>query len=587
MKRTISILVIGIVALLVTLSRSQVTTIRGSSSSSSSIIEEDSLVAMITFVMDDNQINQWDSLQVMFPPSGNWRFPYGITVEGDIITHLSDTTSTLSPDKLRALFNRGCDMGTAGYDEVNSYYNGDHSKVASGTFTSLDWFDYQMSEGVRVQRDVLGLGTPRWTSWSNSSAIGYLEQRLSKYGIEFGITLFQTAAAASSNGRRPSLYYPMYSFDGADRAGTADTTGSDPPVGAQAQGLVSVLPAWHPNRYTITQTIAETSDTLSFKLAVWRAIKTKGGVVWNGHSWATWASNLQGTTGLGTPSGCMSWLNQYVKAGKIRVVTPSEFYDHFYRRKISPSANWIDNNFSDVDRSYQVPTGTAYVPDGWISWNNGGGPSIGNVRKALISNPQSGGYGGKRYVTLNWGSGATSTFGSLTSAKEWLKNQCVLWVFPPKGGNWTARMEFMAAVDSINEAGGDGVYAGDSIGVTFTAVKVSYWNNYTTGIGQRVPIYGTSLREPGGAGNEFNGPQSLKWNAAANQFGNVFTFIAANNVRRGGTAYEWVSVDASWDYPADTDILLISIWKDASLASGSVRISYPYLTFQNNSQSQN
>lgn len=548
----------------------------------------DSLVGMITFIYDDVVAEQWDSIKIFqpakagpgtYPASYNWNYSFGVAMEPQNVLY-GDSTNSLSPANVRAMNGRGVDFGTVGWDEKASLWSGQTGKVATGAFTSLNAFEDMFSRArQRSTLDSLGItAQPRWVSWSNSSQTAYQKAIVSKLGYEFGYGPSESASGASTQGTRPNQNYALFEWSGADTL----MTGS----------AVACTPGWQTDRYEILQCLGEGNSSIQTKRAIWRAIQTKGLCVVILHRPSSWKTSLTAsaadTLGYGGKLNCMSrvlWFcNRYVQAGLLRVVTPSEAADWFYNRPISPGANWTFSNFRDVDRSIHTAPTTQYRHDNWMSFTSNSSLYARPVPKALLSNPTAGGYGGKNYVKMNWTTSSRNVW-ARASARPWNQNNSTLWVVPPKGGEWTAHFEVFAIQDTTVASGTTA--AGDSIGVTFTAVRAGFTNNFNilqSGTSNLWPMFSTTDLTPSGVlTGEFS--TSTRFNAGADQFGNVWKFEVANNTIARGTSgrKEWLHVVTSWEYPGNADILFVSVWHGTNNASGEIRLSNPHLSFSKNS----
>lgn len=558
--------------------------------------ERDSLVGMVCIVYDDCMNVQWDSVRCLNPTRGGpgtadgrtWDFPAGISMDAHQVLYGDTTNTTMSPAKIRGLLRRGWDMGAVGYYEGYRFiagnatlWNSDRGAIAAGNFTSTDPFEFMLSQ-ARNQATLDSIGIPykpRWLCYSNSGGTAFQASMLSRLGYEFG---YVSGQSASGVGIRPSSSYPIFSFAGGDTGMVSNTL-----------AMVAMTPGLQPSRYEIVTNVTDGNTSINTKRAIWRAMQTKGLCVINIHSPIVWAASMAaaGDTlgaygGLRSLSGVMSFCNRYVKAGLLRVVTPSEAADWFYNRPISPGANWVNSNFRDIDRSVHSSPTTMYRQDNWMQvTSNWGVPT-----KALLGNPTAGGYGGKNYCTMRWATGVKATLASRTTARSFNQYNTAMWVVPPKGGDWTAHFEIFAIEDTVASVA---TAVGDTVGITFTVAKVGYWNNYAGVTPQLYPLnawgsYTPDLYVPGGTptGEVSSSIRFAPATAQTTIVGNYFVMAAANNVLAGvaGPRHkEWLHMVADWEYPAGADIMFVSVWHGTTAASGKIRLSNPHLSFFKNS----
>ncbi len=569
------------------------------------IAEQDSLVPEICFVIDDNIFTQaqWDTLKAAFrlvSPTGaaisrtySYKFNVGFSVEPqsaqkwtDLDAHVVADTAVggnLSTQRLRTLQLRGDDMGTVGWDERGSLWNGDTGKVATGNMTSTNLFDNMITMAVLAQRDTMGLGMPRWISWSNSSCTSWQKQLAHRAGIEFGFQSGQTASVGAGSGERPNYIFPQRARL---QSGSADQYGM-----TNATGIyLSSLPGSVTDRYEIAQTLGEQSDTAATYKALRCLVANPGSkAVWIGHSFATWDTNLQGSAVFGTVSGVMWRISQYVRQGRLRVVTPSQLADDTFNNPPGPGANWLQGNFRDSDADGQV--------DNWACCTSGNSFPAGAVGVATSGTGSlvitTGGYRGKKIAALNW-SGVNKINGASmvatdpagnTITKAWASVAAGPVIYAPPRG-WVAHIEFMAREDttkcSLVRHGGDGGTAdgaphtggalGDSIGVNFIFTTLSHWNTVRNG-------YSPTLLWQRDLGTNWmpwfvSFPTFLGANAGAH-------FKLAGRQRIGlGAAYEWAHCEFEYEVPDNADVMYIPIWQGGSQQVKSIQISDVRVSFR-------
>ncbi len=551
--------------------------------------ERDTLVSMICFVMDDNvkrsSVNgaNIDTIRTALWSVGQtgrskpWRFPIGFTLEPQSMFH-NDTTSAGANtnwskwDVLNAVTRYGCDAnGSTGYDEQGGWAHGVTGKIATGAFTSIDQFDRNIGFGVQgAVIDSTGLPAVvpnyrvRWHSWSNSSCTAFQKRILHKYGIEFAFSAPSLASTGSGSGERPNYLWP------------AQPTGMNVGLASGAVGAyVSVLPGMLPDRYEISQAIAETSDSATTRLTIQKCLSIRGsGVVVNLHNFALWSTNLAGNNAgdLSTVSGVMSLIAKYVRQGRLRVVTPTEFCENYYYRPIGPGANWVQPNFRDSDG------------DGNIDWWIQRGTTGQGFPNAGVNVPTNGtgalgaatvGYGGMAERPLRWsgvskvgdpGTGYATDMAGATRTQAWTSgSDAIIIPGPPRG--WVCHVEFAARGDTT-KAVSNVTTLGDSIGVTFTSAALGNWNTKRQGISPNLRF----LRDM----NLSYEPTS-NWTGPTT--GNSMPHIKlAGRDKVGGSKY--ARGEFEFEVPDWADWLYITFWQGGRQESQTIRISNVFVGFR-------
>lgn len=553
--------------------------------------ERDSLVSMICFVMDDNvkrsQSNgaNIDTIRTALFSVGQsgrpkpWRFPIGFTVEPQSMLHSDTTTAGLNTNLSKYDFanlvrNYGCDIyGTTGYDEQGGWAHGVTGKIATGAFTSLNQFETNLALGLsQAVLDSCGFYAldPNyravWMSWSNSSCTWFQKAILHKYGIEFGISSGTLSASGSGSGERPNYLWPV---QGQLNLGLSANV---------AGRFTSVLPGMLPDRYEIAQAIAETSDSSGVRETIQKCVALRGsGVVVNLHNFALWSTNLAGNNAgdLSTVSGVMSLIAKYVRQGRLRVVTPTEFCQTYFCRSIGPSANWLQANFRDTDGDGSIDnwvtrgtTGSGF-PNGAVNM-----PSNGT---GAFSAPAAGGYRGRKEVALKWsgvskignpGAGyATDPAGS-NRTQAWTSGaDAAVLPGPPRG--WTAHFEMAVRADTTKTSGNRSAL-GDSVGVEWFAVGAGNWNKRRQGVGVTFKY----LRD-----------MNLSYEPTSS-FGSAGDAVAQPHVklagrdRVGGPNAKFAIAEFEYEVPDWCDVLYVTVWKGGRSETEAIRISDVFLGFR-------
>lgn len=516
------------------------------------------IIPTIAFVWDDNASELWapgDSL--LKNPTGavkmrirdimhQFNIDGGIAFEPESVLS-SDTTltpGTISLPEIMALVGRGWDVGTVGWDESNSMYNGNYSLLAQGyTQAQVDTFYNNINRAVLCQRDTLGIGAPRWISHSNSSATWITDQAAARAGIEFGFAPGQTATTSEP---RPNELYPL----DCAKWGMWDTGGAfGRPVSAIMQQRL--------NRYEILQSFGENNDSSHVYKTIRHAMQTRGLVVFIGHKPSNWETTLQGQNGF---YKLMEYLDTLRDAGRIQILTPGDAAHYYFNRPLSPLANVIPTNFEDLDK------------DGHLDWwfqGNGTNTAAADTAGIKPWGTATSGHNGKKAYSLNWageGNGTGMWAGQIADAPHESAKACIA-VIPPAGGGWTVQFECWVIADSAGAT--YTAITGDTVGVTFGGPFERYVNRFGTG----APTLGW-LTDSGGA--YFPLISHGFANAAP---GNVIHLVGRNNASRAGTAKEWAHLVATWEVPEFSDYLFISLWKTAQSPANGIVISDYSVTF--------
>ena len=491
--------------------------------------KRDSLVGLFSIVWDDGKKSVWDSISTMdkYGFAGTVTIIPNNTLHGDTVT----PSGALSISNIRNLRRRGWTFGNHGYYSTIGLYGYPDGLLGTGTYSSMDTFIWDIEHGHKAINDTLGIPTRYWSS-PNNSTWWRMEREIAKWE-EFGLAPIAPASGGSSSGRRGNVDYAVKTYVYGSGTGQVEVTATP--------GRVS-------DPYQIAQVVNEQMGLTEVQNYIKRAMQVKGWAVFIGHGPDAWASHLGGQ-GF---SGLLSWLNQQVQSGKLRVVTLDEGYDLMYRTPIGEAANFIEPNFDDIDGDGKI--------DNMYTQTN-----IGNYRDSTrANNAAKPGYADYGYITLDWtGLGKESgTFTSYTNDEPWETRNCEWLVFQPTGAGRTVRFEAMVQIDKD-------LYptytSGDSIGVVFTSGWDAQWNRWGSSPLERF--------------TPNNNQQNAAFSSSAlsngtNIPGNIYIVHAPDTV--GGA---WISVQANWRLPERGDVVHVQLWKGARVPAGAVRVSNVFIGF--------
>jgi hypothetical protein len=146
-----------------------------------------------------------------------------------------------------------------------------------------------------------------------------------------------------------------------------------------------------------------------------------------------------------------------------------------------------------------------------------------------------------------------------------IPEKSVLCKIPPAGSGWTVQFECWAICDTTvaGWTAGASPQAGDTLGVTFGGPMEGYTNRWGSGVPQL-----RWMKDAGGG--DYTASVSHPIYSSSAVPGNIFRFTARNNLHGKG---EWVHMVCTWDIPAFTDYLFISIWKTAQAPTNGIIIS--------------
>jgi len=531
----------------------------GSNSASNGLAPQDSFIATVVFVIDDNSKTFWNgTVGSLNSPIRTLcktnRIKLGFSVEPDAIQRGDTVTATLSVSNLRNMIQSdGAEAGSGGFTEPNYWFSGTIGRIATGNYTQA-----QLSTGMAREfgwavtsiRDTLGLGTPRWMSHSNSSGSAVFNQYVARYfdyavSSPSGATGTSTYTAASGHVIRPN---ENYTFDLA-RWGMWGTGGG-------GGRLIAAMPGVRGDPYEIPQCLAESSDTATVYSTLRHAMSTRGLVVVNIHSFVTWETALAGNDGV---KAMLEYIKGKCDVGRMRVVVPSVGFDLYYRAPLKSQVRYGTDNFQDYDKDGHL--------DWWFS-NRGNNMALPDTVRLKPSVAVTG-HGGKAVMSLDWagedGSTSWGPTGAVNDAYE--GTRACFAAIPPAGGGWTARFEVWIAVDSI---GGSysGTVAGDTVGVVFGGPFEQYMNRWGSTITPGWVLDTGSVYPFQMSGNLYvNGVTP----------GNIIRLGSRNRIT--DAAFRWQYVEATWDVPEISDYLYVSIWKTAQSSANSILISDYSLTF--------
>lgn len=535
--------------------------------------EETTILPTVTFVWDDVARELWGaSDSLLINPTGNIKMRIrdimhqfdidgGLAFETQNVIYGDTVSTSLSISMVRALVNRGWEVGTVGWDEISGMYHGSASLLAQGyTNAQADTFYNNINRAVLAQRDTLGLGHPRWISHSNSSSSWITNQAAARNGIEFGfqssqtVTLSGSFTNANGYGVRPNELYPL----DCARWGMWGTGGAGGyPVSALMQQRV--------DRYQILQSLGEASDSSACYKTIRRAMQTKGLVVFIGHKPSTWEATLEGQNGF---YALMQYLDTLRDAGRIQILTPSEAADYYYNKPLSPVASVIPTNFEDLDGDTHL--------DWWFANRAGFGGSFVAADTARLApwRTSTSGHNGKAAMSLNWTGedGSSSIIAGQTANDAWEGSRAVLSAIPPAGGGWTVKFECWVIADTT-AAGwtvGTAPQQGDTIGVVFYGPAESFMNRWGTGNPNMSWVNDT---------NGSGGPGTSMGGYISSAPGNLIRLGYRHNADRAGTNKEWAHLVATWDVPEFSDYLFVSIYKTAQAPAKGLVISDYSVTF--------
>lgn len=524
--------------------------------------ERDSLVAHMVMIWEDNRAEVFDSSGIFTGVQ------QGIGVSPNAVINGDTNGTVMSITKLQALVKRGnWEVTSGGWDEPDSI-GSSTGPLRTGKMESYSAWKQNVLGGFYGIRDTLdqygyNFGAPRIHSWSQSSA-NYYTKRWVGTVFEFAT---QNANFADGLLQRPNTSWPAHSL--------TPSVGS----GVAARELAA-LPGYAPDRYEILQSIGDTASEDQWKDSITRAVQTKGLVVFLGHNPVTANTTLGGGTAL---RDMMSWIDSiYVQPGLLIIAKPSDAFDAYYNRPISPSANWAHGNFPSYD-TYDVSdddpdpdeftagrtmladisgTFTAY-PDSVYSYAQQGNSVSGSVNY---------GHSGKGYATLDWaGIGdANNNFGSGSGqavSQPWMTTNLMFYSYVPQGAT-SAKFEFWATVDASIHT----FAAGDSMGVVPGTLMLQNNNNW--GLAERV-VQLNGTEDNGTAFVNFPDGATGTSGTATNRTP-AFVFTAGDTL--GGN---WRHFQATVDIiPGFSDIFVVKFWKEGSFESGAVCISDYSLTYQ-------
>jgi len=558
---------------------------RALGASSTSTSEQDSFVATVCFVIDDQSKEFWgqanhasDSLLINNTGAAKksirdllqqYEIKPGFSIGAYYVQHSDTASLILSPANLRSMRARGWEMGSGGWDE-KTWFSGTQL-IARGNYTQA-----QLNTAMRqhfygnmlAMRDTLGIGAPRFHSWSQSSACALLLPWFKQAGLEYGVSTLEAIFSGDAGaGKRPHTSFSLFMT----QHGTWGTGGA-------SNRYVSAAPGIHESQYEICGVLSEVSDTAQTYETLRRAMQTRGLVVWNAHKFSTWETNLQQQDGV---QDVLEWIAARVAEGRMRVLIPSQAFDIYYKAPISPSAVFYTDNFQDLDgeghRDFWFEGAGLYAA---------GDTALLKLAAGTIR------HGGKRAYSLNWAEGASVGVPPIASTSvndsTFDMNNAGMCVVPPQGGGWTAEFEIWVCADSIANAttklsgaltGGLDQTLNREVGVMFWAFAEHYNNRW--GVTNQPNFDNMSRFDTGGAavsrfpiwtshGDVTAGTGQIWPN-------NCIRLQRRNAVQRAD--HTWSHLIATYDVPEGADYLVISLWKDILLKANAVYVSDYKLRF--------
>jgi hypothetical protein len=543
------------------------------------IREQHSFVPTICFEIDDQNEEFFEDSLYVYSDNRNIKqsirdmmrehgIVAGMAVSAYYVEHGDTVTNTMSVSKLRALREHdGWEIGNGGWDE-KLWFSDQTGRLATGAYTQAEFdsaFDFLVLGNQRALRDTLFLGTPRYYSYSYSSATSRIEQVLASAGIEYGVVGSQTQSVGSQQGTRPNRIYPL----DCARWGAWGAGGGGFGVGAGGRA-VTAIPGYHLNPYEIYGSMGEAVDTAATNQLISRALQTNGLLVWYSHTFSAWESSLQGKNGVKL---ILSRIGNLIAQGRMRCVVPSQAFDLYYKAPIGASAGFYADSFQDLDNDSHLD---------WWGSDNMGQTASDTARITLM--PGTIRHGGKRGYSLNWGADLSAgsinhvLAGASNIDSTWEATWAVMGVPVPQGGGFTAQFEIWAICDTALGGAevplaGTGKYANEEFGVVFYAPIEAFTNQ-----------------------QGISSSQSFRWNvtSTASDFSlmasypvtastvypypsNCIKFTKRNNIRRA--AHEWAHCVFTYDVPEVSDYLLIALWKDRWFPANEVIVSDYKLTF--------
>jgi len=518
---------------------------------------------VFTIVVDDN-LAEWslDSIPNYTQIALDNGIGIGFTMEVEQL----GKAGVLTRGQAQALYAAGCEMGTAGYDEISKMYNGDVSLLAQGyTAAQEDSFYNNIRRGVLAQRDTLGMGQPRFHSYSNSSGCRVTALACINNGIDYGVSSWLAPTPSGSfdadNGegfRNNADYNNTYSRFGA--WGNSYYKGVS--IGTSAGGAkMSANRFWRPNRYEIAQNIAESSSFAIWRSTLVRAAQTGGLVVLNLHR----ASDCETATGATWDSLMTMIKEDFIDTGLMVSENPSNAFDRYYKRFPGPYTNMVPDNFADIDADTYL--------DNWVA--NRATWSAADTAKIKPWGTATSGHNGKKAYSLNWtgSEGGTAMISGQTVNDAWEGTKAMLASQVPKGGGWLARFEVWIAADSAG-AGYTSI-SGDTVGVTFYGQIEGYTNRWGSS-SPNLESWGASAT---GSGANFPTFSSHDVYGALGPATGQYTRLGARNNLSRPNGKEWNCFITTWEVPEYVDYIFVSIWKGTQSPANGIVISDYSLTF--------
>jgi hypothetical protein len=525
----------------------------------------DSLVTILTWVIDDAQRKLWDGTTnwvdsfAVYNQVGTFSVIAWVALHGDT----SSATGVMSPDKLRASTARGWDCQGHGYapafDQSGPSWQPNIWR-ASGTPDTIramhrgevNYQDYlRDAQRCYAAFDTLQLPPPRGWSSPNYSTTNIYKRALATVGYEFGFQPEGNATGETGGGTQYRYNFLSEVYFACQ---------------IKIRGIAA-YPNVLPPRYEIQQSISEDDSEAEIRQAIWDGVANKG-------SWITFIMHSPQAFETANPGenfeDILAFVDSMQTIGLIRVMTAKDAYDLFWNTPISEAANFVYPNFPDYnsDGILDMMDQTRDRVDFGNGLNNYSTPGTrDSVFHNLNCTAKNHGVMGQGYTVMYNGPSATWSNWNGSSAPHayWWENADIRYELPNAFRGKTIVCEFWAQIDpAIEDVSGTPLSGADSIGVVFYASAEKNWNY--RGV--------TSARFQDVVTNDFSSSalQKEAWISfsswATTYYGNFQTFEPADTV--GG---DWQHVYGTWRVPEDTDYVYICPIKDSRFDAGSVRIS--------------
>lgn len=529
----------------------------------------DTIVSLVTLVMDDGSDSIWtyaDTMSQYGMVATVSVSPFEI-LHGDTINDDSTSPEYMSMHMLQALENRGWDIQGHGYtaDSIaTNFQTGDWTatptaNMVRGQVNSLDWYESDAA-ACFAAFDTMGLRSPRgWSAPLLSTFVGYARM-IERAGFDYAC-VYENGFSGNARSRNATI-------PGIGRYNTK-------------YNRLSAYPYLVPSRWEIPQPYATSNTEVGFRTQVINCAAVKG-------SWLVFGGHGQKDFNIDwSVSRAFAFLDSMQDAGRIRIVTLKEGFELMYETPASETANFMFSNFDDVDGDGKpeflcTSNGTAFrdnanVGFGAHTWASGGGRGTLDSTWSGDTTRTNHGVMGDGYLKLAWGgegdtldlAGFDGGDGNWKSYQAWeLGFRHMAFA---RGA--TMRVEFWAQVDpSIQtDIRSTPLGTGDTIGVWIGCYGELTPHAYGSSDAPFQPVAVARDQSSGTTGHSSGRP--LYVSSYAHQLartpGNYMTFTA-----RDTTGGEWAHFCGDFHIPSWAIYIDWAIWKDSSFLDNAVRISH-------------